>query len=174
LFPCLWRMTNEHRHRALGKGQGKAGRHRPGVEAGYRFLGGPVSTGSFALEMSCVNSWSERKATETFPGVSLRIAYKLVRSGTLHAAFPRRPPQESHSRCHQRRTLPLRMIRQLNDRPVNLIFQGRPGKASRLQELQRCRLPPGNSPVWQQQSDLLQRRSRSKYGQSGVCPLRKA
>jgi hypothetical protein len=29
LFPCLWRMTNEHSHRALGKGQKKAGKHRP-------------------------------------------------------------------------------------------------------------------------------------------------
>ena len=56
-------------------------------EAGCRFWGGPVLTLSFALEMSCVNSRSERKAAETFSGACSALAWELVRSGTIHAGF---------------------------------------------------------------------------------------
>jgi hypothetical protein len=67
VFSCLLQTTYEHRHTALGKGKGKTGRHSQDAwtsRGGDRMslFGRPGFGRSFALEMSCVNSWSERKA----------------------------------------------------------------------------------------------------------------
>jgi hypothetical protein len=107
MFLCLCRTTYEHRHTALGKAQGKTGRHRQDawaspMKTGCRFLGGPALTLSFALEMSCVNSWNERKAAETCSSASLKIACRLVRSGAIHVGFCHRyslatsPQKDTH------------------------------------------------------------------------------